>query len=165
MALPDDLGYLRAGACGARGTFEPIDFADPHARGCAETDDVGHRNICRLRQAYKPSHRGTAFEEGHMGVFAIWLIFAVIVGIGASGRGRSGFGWFLLAVVISPLLAVVLLFLLPPRKGVDAKSGLELQDTEDRVRCPECAELIQREAKVCRYCRHKLESPAPEVVY
>ncbi len=48
-----------------------------------------------------------------MEILLVWLIFAVIVGAGANGRGRSGFGWFLLAVLISPLLALILLVVLP----------------------------------------------------
>lgn len=35
----------------------------------------------------------------------LWIVFALIVGAGASNRGRSGFGWFLLALILSPLLA------------------------------------------------------------
>ena len=44
---------------------------------------------------------------------------AVIVGIAAHRKGRNGLGWFLLAVVISPLIAGVLVLALPrPRNGV-----------------------------------------------
>jgi hypothetical protein len=43
----------------------------------------------------------------------LWLFFAIMIGAAASSRGRSGFGWFLLAAVISPLLAAFVLVLLP----------------------------------------------------
>jgi hypothetical protein len=46
-------------------------------------------------------------------VAVIWLIFAIVVAAAANGRGRTGFGWFILAVVISPLLAGLLLAILP----------------------------------------------------
>jgi len=46
----------------------------------------------------------------------LWFMFAIVVGIGASSRGRNGFGWFILAAIISPLLAVILLALMPPLK-------------------------------------------------
>jgi len=41
--------------------------------------------------------------------FVFWLAFSVIVGVFASQRrNRDGFGWFLLALVISPVLAFLL---------------------------------------------------------
>ncbi len=43
----------------------------------------------------------------------LWLVFAVVVGVAANGRGRTGIGWFLLAVVLSPLIAGVILAILP----------------------------------------------------
>jgi hypothetical protein len=46
-------------------------------------------------------------------VFLFWIGFAVIVGVAANTRGRAGLGWLLLAVVISPLLAGLLLIALP----------------------------------------------------
>lgn len=70
-----------------------------------------------------------------MGV-GLWVLLAIAVGILASrGFGRSGLGWFVLALVFSPL-AGLLLFLLPAR----------------RRPCPFCAEPIQPSAVVCRFC-------------
>lgn len=46
-----------------------------------------------------------------MGLFIFWLILAAGVGFIASERGRSGAGWFFIAVIISPLLAVIGLLL------------------------------------------------------
>ncbi|SRR6266567_511939 len=43
----------------------------------------------------------------------VWIVFAILIAAAANSRGRSGFGWFLLAVVISPLLAGLFLLLLP----------------------------------------------------
>jgi len=49
-------------------------------------------------------------------VFLFWLAFAIAVGIAASSRGRSGLGWFILAVLISPLLAGIFLAVSPNLK-------------------------------------------------
>ena len=48
---------------------------------------------------------------------SIVLIFlAVIVGVIASKRGRSGVGWALLAIVISPVFAGLLVLVLPNKR-------------------------------------------------
>jgi hypothetical protein len=44
-----------------------------------------------------------------------YLICVFAVGFIASQRGRSGVGWFLLALLISPLIAVIVLALIPSR--------------------------------------------------
>src|SRR6266852_1769818 len=43
----------------------------------------------------------------------VWNVFAILIAAAANSRGRSGFGWFLLAGVISPLLAGLFLLLVP----------------------------------------------------
>jgi hypothetical protein len=57
-------------------------------------------------------------------VAVIWLIFAIVVAAAANGRGRAGFGWFILAVVISPLLAGLLLAILPDLRTRALLEGL-----------------------------------------
>ena len=46
-------------------------------------------------------------------ILILWLAFAVLVGTAANARGRSGLGWLVLAVLLSPLVAGVILALLP----------------------------------------------------
>lgn len=48
-----------------------------------------------------------------MELIIAWLFFAVIVGAIAGSKGRSGFGWFLLAILISPLIAGIFVLLMP----------------------------------------------------
>jgi hypothetical protein len=50
-------------------------------------------------------------------LFLFWLAFAIIVGVAANTRGRNGGGWFMLAVLISPLIAGLLLLALPKPIG------------------------------------------------
>ncbi|MBO4221973.1 hypothetical protein [Bradyrhizobium neotropicale] len=50
-----------------------------------------------------------------MMIFLSWIAFAALVGAFASmRRNRSGFGWFVLALIISPLLAGILVAILKP---------------------------------------------------
>jgi hypothetical protein len=48
-----------------------------------------------------------------MNIFVFWLLLALVVGIAAGSRGRSGFGWFILAVILSPLIGLILVLVLP----------------------------------------------------
>jgi hypothetical protein len=45
----------------------------------------------------------------------IWLILTFVIGVAAERRGRSGFGWFLLALFLSPLVAGILLAVFPDK--------------------------------------------------
>jgi phosphotransferase system glucose/maltose/N-acetylglucosamine-specific IIC component len=42
----------------------------------------------------------------------LWFAFAVVVGVAASARGRNGVGWFVLALIISPLIALLLVLVM-----------------------------------------------------
>jgi hypothetical protein len=49
-------------------------------------------------------------------VVAIILMFPILVGVAASNRGRSGFGWFCLSLLITPLFSFILLLALPKQE-------------------------------------------------
>lgn len=81
----------------------------------------------------------------------LYLILAFIIGAGANARGRSGSGWFFLALLISPLISGLLLLLLPRRTAVVGSDG-EAVSPRTHVRCPDCRELVRIDASKCRYC-------------
>jgi hypothetical protein len=50
----------------------------------------------------------------------IYVVLTIAVGVTASSRGRSGVRWALLALVISPLIAVLIVAFIP-RPGIDLR--------------------------------------------
>lgn len=78
-----------------------------------------------------------------------WFALSVLVGWFAGSRGRSGFGYFFLALLLSPLLVWLALLIMP-------KPDPNAPTPETHIRCPDCRELILKEARVCKHCGCKL---------
>jgi hypothetical protein len=70
-----------------------------------------------------------------MTFFFIWLVCAIVAGVIASSRGRSGFGWFLLGCIIG-IFAVILVAILPSKKEPAGVVGGEIATAETHIRCP-----------------------------
>ncbi len=94
-----------------------------------------------------------------MELFIFWFIFAVIVAYAASTRGRSGVAWFFISALISPLLSMLLLFIMPNLKQAKPAAmpdGTAAPTPDTHVKCPECRELVFKDATKCRFCGCKL---------
>jgi tRNA(Ile2) C34 agmatinyltransferase TiaS len=79
----------------------------------------------------------------------LWFMLAIVAGVIAANKGRSGFGFFLLAIVLSPLIGII--------AAAAAKSNVtniekEQIESGDARTCPHCAEVIKLAAKVCKHC-------------
>jgi hypothetical protein len=83
-----------------------------------------------------------------LSLFLFWFGIAFVTGVAASARGRNGFGWFLLGLVFSPLALIAVLVL--PKLDPNAPTP------ETHLRCPDCKELVLKEARVCKHCGCKL---------
>src|SRR5260370_31262786 len=89
-------------------------------------------------------HRGKAETKAMSLMVILWLGLAIATGAAASSRGRSGIGWFLLAVIISPLIALILLMAFQPRHVGPSK------------KCKFCRSEIDRDAMVCPHCQREI---------
>lgn len=102
-----------------------------------------------------------------------WLIMGLIVAAVASGRGRSGFGWFFYGFLIWPLALIHVLALpktdarlaheaavVARAQGLAAPAAgsprLAPQPADQRRPCPFCAEMILPAARLCPHCRSDL---------
>jgi hypothetical protein len=87
-------------------------------------------------------------------LLATWIGLACGVGVIAAQRGKDRGTWTLIAILVSPLIAILFLIAAP----VSTHSASDTPTEGHRVKCTECAELILPEAKVCRFCGAKRES-------
>ncbi|WP_124470767.1 hypothetical protein [Burkholderia ubonensis] len=82
-----------------------------------------------------------------MEVFLLWFVFSVAVALLANKRGRSGVAWFVIAVITSPLIAAIFLLVLR-----DVSVRFDAPTPETHVKCPDCRELVLRDARKCKHC-------------
>jgi len=94
----------------------------------------------------------------------IWLVMAILVGVYASSKGRSGIGFFILSMFISPLIS----FLVALLSGTNNDENMKKDFQAGRLKkCPACAELVKVEALKCKHCNSdlpKIKLETPEVL-
>jgi hypothetical protein len=67
-------------------------------------------------------------DGGMLEAIVIWLVLAIVIGVAAARRGRSGLGWLVASLVLSPLIAAIVLALLPDRRYEEALNRLAALD-------------------------------------
>ena len=87
-------------------------------------------------------------------ILILWVVFGVIAGIIASGKGRSGCGGFALGFLLGPFGIIWALLMKTDQAKVDNKAI----KSGEMKKCPACAELVRAEATKCRHCGETLNA-------
>ncbi|MCP4678545.1 MAG: hypothetical protein GY854_24150 [Deltaproteobacteria bacterium] len=77
----------------------------------------------------------------------IAIVFGIVAAIVAFNKGRNSLGWFLGGLLIGPFALIVAVLPPVPRSG-------------QYLKCPSCAEIVQADANICRFCSGDLTEVA-----
>jgi RNA polymerase subunit RPABC4/transcription elongation factor Spt4 len=93
-----------------------------------------------------------------MVIFLCWILGAVLVGKHASNKGLSGISFFAISLFASPLVGLLLALVSSPDPEKTARRAA-------MKKCPECAEAVNQEARVCRFCGHSFADESSGILF
>lgn len=99
-----------------------------------------------------------------VGFAVFWILCGGVAAYIANARGADGGLGFLAGVLLGPFGIVIAAFM-----GSDSARDERAISVGSKKKCPRCAEPVQREALVCRFCGHEFSEdmtpPPPLPVY
>lgn len=88
-----------------------------------------------------------------------FLVIVVLIGLlpamVAASKGRSFVGWWIYGSLLFIVALPHALLLKADQRALDARAI----GSGDSKKCEHCAEIIRRDAKVCRYCGRDVAAP------
>ena len=83
--------------------------------------------------------------------FLSWIFFSGVAGAIADNKGRSSFGFFLLSIILSPIVGITC-----------ALVAQKIEPPVQRYICPDCKETILKDALVCKHCGLRFDTESDE---
>ncbi|MFY9088934.1 zinc ribbon domain-containing protein [Arcobacter aquimarinus] len=81
--------------------------------------------------------------------FIVWIFLSILVGIYANSKGRFGIGFFLVSIILSPLIGFLMALIAVPHED-------NIMKNKNLKKCPFCKELVKEDAITCKYCHKDL---------
>lgn len=82
-----------------------------------------------------------------------YVFFAILPASIATKKGRSGFEFFLIGLLLTPIIGIISALLAKPNIKKIEEEQIKLGLSR---RCSNCAEVVKRRARVCKHCRNEL---------
>ncbi len=96
-----------------------------------------------------------------MELLVIWIICGAVTAIIAASKGRSGAGWLMIGLLLG-IFGVILVACMPavPKEAVATSPNFAASQAvnQQTKTCPDCAETILVNAKVCKHCGYRFDA-------
>ncbi|MDQ5870793.1 MAG: hypothetical protein M3547_01120 [Acidobacteriota bacterium] len=93
-----------------------------------------------------------------LAIFIVWVLVSVAAGNVAARKGLEKRKYVWLSLLLSPVVGLILAAAATPNQ---AKADEQQVASGLGRKCPYCAEVVKREATICRFCHKELPALEP----